>query len=111
VALEHKHNTIEEFGFDHYQTWNIFDRNGDKTTRFWNPYLIRDGSIIADDIKDRYGPDVDLEVYLDFIKAWRKTTHHIRDLAFENLTLGGKPVTTADFFKTNEFVEGLSFQK
>lgn len=69
VSLEHKHNTIEEFGFDHYQTWNIFDEKGDKTTRFWNPYLIRDGRIIAEDIKDRYGPDVDLEVYLDFIKS------------------------------------------
>ena len=69
VSLEHKHNTIQEFGFDHYQTWSIFDDKGEKTTRFWNPYLIRDGSIIADEIKDRYGPDVDLEVYLDFIKT------------------------------------------
>jgi arylsulfatase A-like enzyme len=69
VSLEHKHNTIHEFGFDHYQTWNIFDEKGDKTTRFWKPYLIRDGRIIADEIEDRYGPDVDLEVYLDFIKS------------------------------------------
>ncbi len=49
VSLEHKHNTIREFGFDHYQTWGIFDEN--------------------DEIKDRYGPDVDLEVYLDFIRT------------------------------------------
>jgi len=69
VSLEHKHNTIREFGFDHYQTWCIFDDKGGKTTRFWNPYLMRDDRIIADEIKDRYGPDVDLEVYLDFIKA------------------------------------------
>ena len=69
VSLEHKHNTIREFGFDHYQTWSIFDEKGRKTTRFWNPYLMRDDRIIADEIKDRYGPDVDLEVYLDFIKA------------------------------------------
>ncbi|MFK7851052.1 MAG: FAD-dependent oxidoreductase [Akkermansiaceae bacterium] len=68
VSFEHKHNTIQEFGFDHYQTWNIFDQNGQKTTRFWNPHLMRDGRMIADEIKDRYGPDVDLEVYLDFIK-------------------------------------------
>lgn len=69
VSLEHKHNTIREFGFDHYQTWCIFDEKGEKTTRFWNPYLMRDDRIIAAEIKDRYGPDVDLEVYLDFIKA------------------------------------------
>ena len=69
VSLEHKHNTIRDFGFDHYQTWSIFDDKGGKTTRNWNPYLLRDGRIIADEIKDRYGPDVDLEVYLDFIKS------------------------------------------
>lgn len=69
VSLEHKHNTIREFGFDHSQTWSIFDDQGRKTTRFWNPYLLRDGRVVADEIKDRYGPDVDLEVYLDFIRA------------------------------------------
>lgn len=69
VSLEHRHNTIREFGFDHYQTWTIFDDKGAKTTRFWRPYLMRDDRIIADEIHDRYGPDVDLEVYLDFIKS------------------------------------------
>jgi arylsulfatase A-like enzyme len=69
VSLAHKHNTIGDFGFDHYQTWSIFDEKGGKTTRFWKPYQLRDGRIIADEIKDRYGPDVDLEVYLDSIKA------------------------------------------
>jgi arylsulfatase A len=73
VSLEHKHNTIREFGFDHYQTWGIFDENGAKTTRFWNPFLIRDGRVIAHEIKDRYGPDVDLEVYLDFITTRAKS--------------------------------------
>jgi len=42
---------------------------------------------------------------------WGQKNAHIRDLTFKNLTLGGKPVNTADFFKTNEFVEGLNFQK
>jgi arylsulfatase A len=73
VSLEHKHNTIQEFGFDHYQTWQIFDEQGARTTRNWNPYLMRDGRIIAEEIKGRYGPDVDLEVYLDFIKANAKS--------------------------------------
>jgi arylsulfatase A len=75
VSLEHKHNTLGEFGFDHYQTWGIFDEEGAKTTRYWQPYKLRDGRVITDQIKDRYGPDVDLEVYLDFIKtnAKRKT--------------------------------------
>jgi arylsulfatase A len=33
---------------------------------------MRDGRIIADEIEDRYGPDVDLEVYLDFIRTRAK---------------------------------------
>lgn len=69
VSLEHKHNTIRDFGFDHYQTWSIFDTRGRKTTRYWNPYLLRDGEVISDGIKDRYGPDVDLEVFLEFIRT------------------------------------------
>ena len=69
MSLLHRHNTINEFGFDHYQTWRIFDDKGEKTTRFWTPYLIRDGKVIADQIKERYGPDVDLEFHLDFIQS------------------------------------------
>lgn len=69
VSLEHKHNTIREFGFDHYQTWQIFDEKGERTTRYWNPYLMRDDTIVAGEIENRYGPDIDLEVTLDFIKA------------------------------------------
>lgn len=40
---------------------------------------------------------------------WGQENARIRDLRFENLTLGGKPVTEAGFFKMNEFVEGLRF--
>ena len=47
VSYEHKHNTIREFGFDHYQIWSIFDDKGRKSTRFWTPYLMRDGRIIV----------------------------------------------------------------
>ena len=35
--------------------------------------------------------------------------YYIRNLTFENLTLGGKRVLNAGFFKTNEFVEELDF--
>ncbi len=34
----------------------------------------------------------------------------IRELSFENLTVGGKPVTGPEFFRTNEFVESLHFK-
>lgn len=40
---------------------------------------------------------------------WGQSDAHIRNLTFENMTLGGQPVRDAEFFKTNEFVEGLKF--
>jgi hypothetical protein len=40
---------------------------------------------------------------------WGQADARIRNLTFENLTLGGKPVREAEFFKTNEFVDGLIF--
>lgn len=42
---------------------------------------------------------------------WGSEKARIKGLTFENLTVGGKRVTSPDFFKTNEFVEGLNFQK
>jgi hypothetical protein len=40
---------------------------------------------------------------------WGQADARIRDLTFENLTLGGKPVRDRAFFKTNEFVDGIRF--
>lgn len=40
---------------------------------------------------------------------WGHKEASIRNLTFENLTIAGKPVSSADFFKANEFVEGLRF--
>jgi hypothetical protein len=40
---------------------------------------------------------------------WGLPNARIRDLTFENLTVGGKRVADASYFKSNEFVEGLRF--
>lgn len=40
---------------------------------------------------------------------WGQSDARIRNLTFENLTLAGKPVLSSQFFKTNNFVEGLKF--
>ena len=40
---------------------------------------------------------------------WGQADARIRNLTFENLTLAGKPVRGREFFKTNEFVDGLIF--
>ena len=41
---------------------------------------------------------------------WGQADARIRNLTFENLTLAGKPVRDSEFFKTNEFVDGLIFK-
>jgi hypothetical protein len=41
---------------------------------------------------------------------WGQKDARIRNLTFENMTLGGKPITDSSFFKTNEFVDGLIFR-
>jgi hypothetical protein len=41
---------------------------------------------------------------------WGQADARIRNLTFENLTLAGKPVRDSEFFKANEFVEGLIFK-
>ena len=40
---------------------------------------------------------------------WGQADARIRNLTFENLKLAGKPVRNSEFFKTNEFVDGLIF--
>lgn len=42
---------------------------------------------------------------------WGKADARIRNITFDNLTLGGKPVSNADFFTTNEFVDGFVFTR
>jgi arylsulfatase A len=68
MSLLHKHNTINEFGFDQYQVWQIFDNEGNKRRRYWKPHINRNGTVITEEVKDRYGPDVDVEFLTDFMK-------------------------------------------
>ncbi len=69
LSFLHRRNTIEDFGFDQYQCWQIFRTDKSKTRRFHTPYFNRNGTVIADEIKDRFGPDVNVEFLIDFIKA------------------------------------------
>lgn len=65
----HQRNSIRDFGFDQYQCWQVFRHDKTKTRRFHTPYFNRNGTVIADQIKDRYGPEVNVEFLIDFIKA------------------------------------------
>ena len=62
-------NQINEFGFDQYQCWQIFNDKNERTSRFHKPYFNQNGTIIADEIASRYGPDVNVDFLIDFIKS------------------------------------------
>lgn len=68
LSFLHERNTINAFGFDEYQCWQIFAEDSSKTTRFHNPHFIRNGQIIHDDIAERYGPEVNAQFLTDFIE-------------------------------------------
>jgi len=68
LSFLHERNTIKNLGFDTYQCWQIYDEKLEKTRRFHQPHLLRDGKLIADPIKDRYGPDVNARFLIDFIQ-------------------------------------------
>ncbi|MFN3165535.1 MAG: sulfatase-like hydrolase/transferase [Phycisphaeraceae bacterium] len=68
LAFLHQRNHVHDFGFDRYQCWQIFDDAGNKTRRFHEPHLIRDGEIVHDTIKDRYGPDVNARFLIEFMQ-------------------------------------------
>jgi arylsulfatase A-like enzyme len=69
LSLLHRHNTIRDFGFDQYVSWQIFRSDGVKSERYYEPHYIQNGGNISDRIKDRFGPDVSVEFLIDFIKA------------------------------------------
>lgn len=59
---------LSDFGFDTYMLWQIQTKEGERTTRFHNPYYRNDGKIYDEEIKDRYGPDVLVDFLSDFIE-------------------------------------------
>ncbi|MDR8390376.1 sulfatase-like hydrolase/transferase [Aliifodinibius sp. S!AR15-10] len=67
-----KQDWVHDFGFDTYQFWQIMTADNERTTRYHNPYFRRDGEIVHEEIKDRYGPDVMVDFLTDFIRKSHK---------------------------------------
>ncbi len=67
ATLEYHPDHIREAGFDSWCVWQIW-RDGQKTTRYWNPTFNQDGKV-REDIAKRYGPDV----LADYVEARMKT--------------------------------------
>lgn len=69
LSFLHRLNTVNEFGFDKYQCWQIFRDDKSKTRRFHTPYFNRNGTVLSNQIKDQYGPDLNVDFLIDFIKS------------------------------------------
>jgi len=63
-----KQDWVHDFGFDTYQFWQIMTADNVRTQRYHNPYFRRDGKIVHEDIKNRYGPDVMVDFLTEFIE-------------------------------------------
>lgn len=63
ATLEVWPNHIRNAGFDSWCVWQIW-RDGEKTSRHWNPTFNEDGHI-REDIQQRFGPDVLVDYVID----------------------------------------------
>ncbi|MBI1373795.1 MAG: sulfatase-like hydrolase/transferase [Phycisphaera sp.] len=71
VEFLHERDHVNAFGFDEYAMWQIFV-DGHKTSRYADPTLRRNGVVVQDELRGKYGPDVQLDFLLDFVRRHRE---------------------------------------
>lgn len=67
VSFLHERDTVTAHGFDEYQCWQLF-HNGKKTSRYVNPTFRRNGKVLSEELRGKYGPDVNVDFLIDFMK-------------------------------------------
>ena len=68
VSWLERNDTVKAFGFDEHCLWQMFDRNGNKRSRYYQPHFRIDGKVEEDAIAERFGPDVLADFMIDFMK-------------------------------------------
>jgi arylsulfatase A len=68
VSWLERNDTVKALGFDEHCLWQMYDRNGVKRSRFYQPYFRINGEIEEESIADRFGPDVLADFMIDFMK-------------------------------------------
>ena len=68
ISWLERNDTVKALGFDEHCLWQMFDQDGVKRSRFYQPYFRINGSIEEKSISDRFGPDVLADFMIDFMK-------------------------------------------
>ncbi len=68
ISWLERNDTVKALGFDEHCLWQMYDRDGVKRSRFYQPYFRINGEIEEDSIADRFGPDVLADFMVDFIE-------------------------------------------
>lgn len=72
VSFLFERDTVQAFGFDQYQCWKIFNTDHSKNSRYRDPVFVRNGQTLTEQLKGRYGPDVNAQFLIDFMKQNRE---------------------------------------
>jgi len=67
VSWLERNDTVKAFGFDEYCLWQMFDRDGNKRSRYYQPHFRMNGKVEEDAIAERFGPDVLADFLIDFM--------------------------------------------
>ena len=68
VSWLERNDTVKAFGFDEHCLWQMYDRNGVKRSRYYEPHFRINGKVEEDSIAERFGPDVLTDFMIDFMK-------------------------------------------
>ena len=68
VSWLERNDTVKAFGFDEYCLWQMFDRNGNKKARYYQPHFRMNGGVEEEAIADQFGPDVLADFMVDFMR-------------------------------------------
>ncbi|MCP4885077.1 MAG: sulfatase-like hydrolase/transferase, partial [Planctomycetaceae bacterium] len=63
-----RNDTVRDFGFDESCLWQMYDRNGIKRSRYYQPHFRINGKVERASIAERFGPDVLTEFMIDFME-------------------------------------------
>ena len=72
ISWLEKNNTVKALGFDEHGLWQMYDKDGVKRSRFYQPHFRINDIIAEEEISHQFGPDVLCDFLVDFIDRNKK---------------------------------------